>query len=47
MLGRVRSLDEVTGAVSAVSTSQIREFYARNPVQDFSIVTLGPVKLTK
>ncbi|PQV65485.1 putative Zn-dependent peptidase [Abditibacterium utsteinense] len=46
MLGRVRPLDEVTDAIGAVSTAQIREFYARNPVKDFSVVTLGPAKLT-
>ncbi len=45
MLGRVRSLDEVTGAINAVSALGIREFYQRHPVGDFSVVTLGPEKL--
>ncbi len=45
MLGRVRSLDEVTGAIGAVTTASIREFYARQPVGNFSVVTLGPQKL--
>jgi predicted Zn-dependent peptidase len=47
MLGRVRSLDEVTEAVNAVSTSSIRDFYDRHPVGNFSVVTLGPEKLQK
>lgn len=47
MLGRVRSLDEVTEAVNAVSPSSIREFYERHPVGNFSVVTLGPEKLQK
>lgn len=45
MLGRVRSLDEVTEAVNAVSSASIREYYERHPVKDFSVVTLGPAKL--
>jgi predicted Zn-dependent peptidase len=45
MLGRVRSLDEVTDAVNAVSSASIREYYERHPVKDFSVVTLGPAKL--
>jgi predicted Zn-dependent peptidase len=47
MLGRVRSLDEVTAAVNAVSEASIREFYGRHPVTDFSVVTLGPAKLDR
>lgn len=47
MLGRVRSLDETTGAINAVSTRGIREFYERHPVENFSVVTLGPQKLTR
>jgi predicted Zn-dependent peptidase len=47
MLGRVRSLDEVTDAINAVSAASIREFYERHPVGDFSVVTLGPQKLEK
>lgn len=45
MLGRVRSLDEITEGVSAVSPQSIREFYERQPVKDFSVVTLGPAAL--
>ncbi|RYG67060.1 insulinase family protein, partial [bacterium] len=45
MLGRVRSLDEVTDAVNAVTSASIREYYERHPVKDFSVVTLGPAKL--
>ncbi len=45
MLGRVRSLDEVTGAINRVSVASVREFYQRQPVGGFSVVTLGPQKL--
>ena len=47
MLGRVRSLDEITDAINGVSVGQIREFYDRHPVGDFSVVTLGPAKLER
>ena len=47
MLGRVRSLDEVTDAINAVSTDGIREFYERHPVGNFSVVTLGPEPLQR
>jgi predicted Zn-dependent peptidase len=46
MLGRVRSLDEITEAVTAVSPASVREFYERHPVGNFSVVTLGPAQLT-
>lgn len=42
MLGRVRSLDEISEGVSAVSTNSIREFYEENSPRDFTVVTLGP-----
>lgn len=42
MLGRVRSLDEITEGVSSVTTDSIREFYEENPPRDFTVVTLGP-----
>lgn len=45
MLGRVRTLDEVTDAVNAVSVASVRECYEHHPVRDFSVVTLGPAKL--
>ncbi|HEX8464039.1 MAG TPA: pitrilysin family protein [Abditibacterium sp.] len=45
MLGRVRPLDEVTSAINGVTGQDIREFYARQPVGNFSVVTLGPVSL--
>lgn len=45
MLGRVRSLDEVTEKINAVTPDSIRAMYERFPPQNFSVVTLGPRKL--
>lgn len=42
MLGRVRSLDEISEGVSVVSVHSIREFYEANLPRDFTVVTLGP-----
>ncbi len=42
MLGRVRSLDEISAGVSAVSVASIGQFYAANPPRDYTVVTLGP-----
>ncbi len=47
MLGRVRSLDEVTERINAVSTDSIRAMYERFPPENFSVVTLGPKKLER
>jgi predicted Zn-dependent peptidase len=47
MLGRVRSLDEVTEKINAVTAASIAEFYDRSPAKDFSIVTLGPRELQR
>ena len=45
MLGRVRSLDEVSEGISRVSVDSIGKFYQANPPQNFSVVTLGPADL--
>ena len=45
VLGRVRTLDETTAAISKVSPQSIAEFYQKHPPQDFTVVTLGPKKL--
>lgn len=45
ILGRVRSLDEVTDAINRVTPQSIAAFYERNPPRDFTVVTLGPREL--
>ena len=42
VLGRVRTLDEVTQAINDVSPQTIAAFYEANPPRDFTVVTLGP-----
>ena len=45
-LGRVRSLDEIQGAIEALTPQSIVECAKRYPAKDFTIVTLGPQELT-
>lgn len=45
VLGRVRSLDEVSEAIGRVSPANIAAFYEENPPRDFTVVTLGPHEL--
>ena len=45
-LGRIRSLDEIHGAINSLTPKRIVEHVRRYPAQDFTIVTLGPKKLT-
>jgi predicted Zn-dependent peptidase len=45
-LGRVRSFDEISGAVNALTPQAIVEHLKRTPPKDFTIVTLGPKALT-
>ncbi len=47
MLGRVRSLEEVTQKIRAVTPAAIRVMYERFPPENFSVVTLGPRKLER
>jgi predicted Zn-dependent peptidase len=42
MLGRVRSLDEVTEAVHNVTPQSIAAFTKERPAREFTVVTLGP-----
>ena len=44
-LGRVRTLDEVSRLLDALTCQSINTFLAANPPQDFTIVTLGPKPL--
>lgn len=45
MLGRVRSLGEISAAVQAVTPESIAEFVQKCPPRDFTVVTLGPKEL--
>ncbi len=46
-LGRVRTLDEINEIVDNLSATSINSYLAKNPPQDFTIVTLGsePLKV--
>ena len=44
-LGRVRPLDEVAGALDDLTTDDVGSFAARFPLDDLTIVTLGPEPL--
>jgi predicted Zn-dependent peptidase len=41
LLGRVRTLDEVSEQVDALSAASINAYLKQNPPRDFTIVTLG------
>ena len=45
-LGRVRSFDEIQGAIDALTPAAILGYLERFPVQDMTLVTLGPEPLT-
>lgn len=45
LLGRVRSMEEIRGAVERVTTESVQEYLHRHPAKDFTIVTLGPKEL--
>jgi len=45
ILGRVRSLDEITAAIHRVTPHTIAAFYEAHPPGDFTVVTLGPKEL--
>ena len=45
VLGRVRTLDEISEAIGRVSPQSIAAFYEANPPRDFTVVTLGPHEL--
>lgn len=42
MLGRVRSLDEIKERIEATSVESILECLNRNPLDNFTVVTIGP-----
>jgi predicted Zn-dependent peptidase len=45
MLGRVRTLDEVSQSINAVTPQTIQAYYQEVPPRDFTVVTLGPREL--
>lgn len=44
-LGRVRSLDEILAALDALTPASVGEFAARQPIDEMTILTLGPKPL--
>ena len=46
MLGRVRSLDEIKDAVEATSVDSVVAFLRNKRFEDFTVVTIGPKKVT-
>ncbi len=46
MLGRVRSLDEIKDAVEATSVDSVVGFLRNKRFEDFTVVTIGPKKVT-
>ncbi len=44
-LGRVRSIDEIAGALDALTPESVSAFAASQPTRDLTIVTLGPAPL--
>ena len=41
-LGRVRSLDEISAALDALTPESVGDFAARQDLDDMTILTLGP-----
>lgn len=46
VLGRVRSLDEIKSEIEATSVDSVLRFLRNNRLKDFTIVTIGPKKIT-
>jgi predicted Zn-dependent peptidase len=44
-LGRVRTLDEISGIIDGLTCQSINAYLAEHPPRDFTIVTLGEDKL--
>jgi len=45
-LGRVRSIDEIAGALDALTTASVGDFARSNTTEGMTILTLGPTPLT-
>ena len=45
-LGRVRSFDEIQAIIDGLTPTAIVGYLERHPVQDVTLVTLGPAPLT-
>ncbi len=41
-LGRVQSLDEVRQIIDGLTCDSINDYLTRHPLDDFTVVTLGP-----
>ncbi len=46
MLGRVRSLEEIKNKIEATSVDSVVGFLRNNKFKDFTVVTIGPKKVT-
>ena len=46
VLGRVRSLDEIKNKIEATSVDSVLGFLRNNKFKDFTVVTIGPKKVT-
>ena len=46
MRGRIRTLDEIKNAIDAVTLEQVNDYLAAYPAKDFTIVTVGPKRLS-
>jgi predicted Zn-dependent peptidase len=46
MRGRIRTLEEITAAIDAVSVEQVNAYLKHNPPGPFTIVIVGPKELT-
>jgi len=46
ILGRVRSLDEIKSKIEATTVDSVLSFLRKNRFKDFTIVTIGPTRLT-
>ena len=44
-LGRARTLDEIGQIIDGLTSDSINDYLAKNPPQDFTVVTLGPEPL--
>ncbi len=46
VLGRVRSLDEIKEKIEQTGTDSVTQFLKNNPFENYTVVTIGPEKVT-
>jgi predicted Zn-dependent peptidase len=46
LLGKIRSLDEIKQKIESLTTKSVIDFIQNNPLNDFTIFTIGPKKIT-